>query len=71
MNRAQIQHIGEVAVGAALQAIGPNRHVAVIVVVHPLGEKGAPVDIATNITSGAPDVAALLEEAVVMVRTEQ
>ena len=66
-NAEKTRKIGEAAVKAA-EAEFEGKPYAVIVIVRQLPDAGMPINVATNITSGKPDVLRIMEEARVAVR---
>ena len=61
------QKIGQAAVKAA-ESLFEGKPYAVIVIVRELPDAGMPINVATNITSGKPDVLRVMEEARAAVR---
>lgn len=67
MSTEKTRQIGEAAVKAA-EAEFAGTPYAVIVIVRQLPDAGMPINVATNITSGKPDVLRIMEEARAAVR---
>lgn len=67
MSREDVQRIAEAALKKTVEEFGLRQY-AVVVIVRELPFAGLPINVATNITSGAGDVLRVVREAVDAIR---